>query len=170
MRFAIPVLLVKRNANEENMPGVESSRDLYELASMIYAESAKDSDYKTRLMMGSTALNRLYNYAPENFGDTLYDVLYKPNAYYAITNQNERWLETRNRKFTDERGWKQCLQIASGLLRGTIKPLPGQFFIKPSEKPDMNWKLLELVGKIGGYNVYAYKLPKAQRVRRAKGE
>jgi hypothetical protein len=131
--------------------------DLIALAAMINGEGAS-ADFDTKVMMGSTAINRLKAQRLEEFGGTLPEVTQK--GYYAVKNQNIPYQQAITGKFPDkkaENAWKQSLAIASGLIKGTIPVVEGQFFFKSKEKPKMNWKLLKEVGNTGGYKVFSYK-------------
>lgn len=139
--------------------------DVLELGRMIYGEGGS-LDYDTQVRIGSTALNRLEADRPEEFGETLYDVLHKENAYYAVQNQNDpyTWASTGQFPNKDEENrFKQSLGIAYGLQRGTIERKEGMFFLKDSEvrrakkKPKiLNLKKLRNVGKDTTYNYFSY--------------
>lgn len=134
------------------------------LTAMINGEGAS-SDFDTKVMIGSTAINRLKSQRLSEFGGTLPEVTQK--GYYAVINKNEPYKQAVSGKFPDkiaEKAWKQSLSIASGLLKGTIELKQGQFFftdkeeskLRKSGKKNFDFKLVKNVGKTGKYNVYSY--------------
>ena len=125
------------------------------LASMIYGENASE-DYDTMVMTGSTALNRLEANRPEEFGADLPEVLQK--GYYAVSQNSPMHQQAVSGKFPDEKSelkFKQALQIAYGLQKGTIPRVKGQFFFKKGEAKGLR-KKLKFINKVGIYDVYAY--------------
>lgn len=114
-----------------------------------------------RVKIASTALNRIDpNSSAEWAGADLKSVLYnKRSPYYEFNGKNERTNEVLSGKVSkyNESEFKKSLQIASGLLKGTIQKTQGKFFIKPSEKPKMDFKKLKVVDKDDTYNFYDYK-------------
>ena len=138
--------------------------DLMALTAMINGEGAS-ADFDTKVMMGSSALNRLETGRLEEFGGTLSEVTQK--GYYAVINKNEPYQQAVSGKFPDkiaEKAWKQSLAIASGLIKGTIERKKGQFFFTDKEekklrkagKKKFDFDKVKSVGRTGKYNVYSY--------------
>ena len=141
--------------------------DLMHLANTIYGEGASE-DYNTMLMQGSTVMNRLNANKAGEFGGSLGEVIDK--GYYAARSDKQgkpspMYLQAMMQQFPDkhsENKYKIALQIASGLLKGTIEPVEGQFYFKPDEvksqrKAGFKFDLTKKVGKTGKYTVFAYK-------------
>jgi hypothetical protein len=127
------------------------------LANTIYGEGAS-SDYDTKVMIGSSMINRYKSGRTKEFGATLPQIAQK--GYYAVSNPNVPYKQALSGKFPDDasaNAYKQSMAIASGLIKGTIKPVEGQFYFTDKEKPKMNWKLLKEVGRTGKYKVWSYK-------------
>lgn len=138
--------------------------DIISLANMIHGEGAS-SDYDTKVMIGSTAINRMNANRPQEFGYTMPEVLQK--GYYAVSNPNIPYKEAIAQKFTDDKSeteYKKSLAIASGLVKGTIKPKDGMFYftkkeiakLKKQGKKVFNFNVVKDVGDVGDYSVYSY--------------
>ena len=136
------------------------------LANTIYGEAGGE-DYDTMLMVGSTAINRLNAGRIEEFGDNLIHVLNK--GYYATggikdTSPSPMYMQAFEKKFPDkasENQYKIALQIASGLLKGTIKPVEGMFYFDKKEAKKQKaagFKFDEVreVGKQNKFTIYSY--------------
>ena len=137
--------------------------ELKKLTNLIYGEGAS-ADYDTRVMMGSSALNRLEANRVKEFGSTLDEVGQK--GYYAISNPNVPYKQALSQKFPDEKSetaYKESMAIASGLLRGKIERAPGMFYFTKKEVAKLkktpkkfNFKAVKRVGDVGDYQVYTY--------------
>lgn len=137
--------------------------DLIDLTNIIYGEAA-DQDVKVMKMVGSTAINRMKSGRTKEFGSTLPEIIQK--GYYAAKNPNQPYKEALSQKFGSpeaENKYKQAMNIASGLLRGTIEPDKGMFYFKPDEIKKLkktpkvfNFKAVKSVGKSGDYEVFDY--------------
>ena len=137
------------------------------LADIIYAESASEGD-KVKAMVGSTVLNRLESGRGAEFGDSIAGVVYSQNSpYYSASKNSELWQQTMTGNFPDkasERAYKKSLQIAGGLMTGTIPRHPAMFFftgsevsgIKRSKKSSFNFKAVKETGRSGKYHTYSY--------------
>ena len=135
------------------------------LGAMIYGEGGS-TDYDTMLKIGSTAINRMNANRPQEFGEGLLGVLYQPNAYYAVQNQNDPYKWAMSGKFPnkdEEYRYKRALQVASGLVSGDIKPEKGMFFFTDKEinrfkkNPKLfNMKAVKEVGKDKNYTYLSY--------------
>jgi len=134
-----------------------------DLANTIYGEAA-NQDYDTMLMVGSTVINRLNAQRPQEFGVDMPDVLQK--GYFAVSNPNIPYKQALEHKFPDKQSedkYKQALAIASGLVRGTLKPQEGQFYFTDKEvnkfkrnPKKFNLKAVKEVGRVGDYRVFSY--------------
>lgn len=114
-----------------------------------------------RVAIASTALNRIDpNSKAEWAGADLKSVLYNPRSpYYEFNGKNERTNEVLSGNVAkyNEKEYIRSMQIASGLLKGTIERKDGKFFIKPSEKPKMDFNKLKVTHKGDTYNFWDYK-------------
>lgn len=132
-----------------------------QLANLIYGEVASEKS-DTMEMVGSSALNRLEANKPEEFGATLEEVMNK--GYYAVINNTDLYQQAITGKFPDKKSedaYKKSLQIANGLIRGTIKRRKGHFYFKPEEvkkqkKAGFDFGAVEDYGVTGQYNVFGY--------------
>jgi len=134
--------------------------EVIDLANGIFGEAASE-DYNTMLMVGSSAINRLKSNRPQEFGSNLQEVLQK--GYYAVSNPNEPYKQALTQQFPDkdsENKYKVALQIASGLIKGTIKPTEGQFYFTSKEikklKKSFKFEQVKSYGKTGKYEVFGY--------------
>lgn len=136
--------------------------DILSMAQAIYGEAASE-DFNTMHMIGSTMLNRLKSGRAKEFGANIPEILNK--GYYAVSNPNEPYKQALSKKFPDKQSelkFKQALQIASGLYKGTIKPTEGEFYFTPKEianqkkAKSFNFKVVKDVGSIGKYKVFSY--------------
>jgi hypothetical protein len=137
--------------------------EVAQLANMIYGEGA-NQPVEVMKMMGSSAINRVQAGRAAEFGGDLPTVLQK--GYYAVSNPNTPYKQAVEQKFPDQESetkYKQALSIASGLLRGTIKPDEGQFYFTDKEinklkrnKKAFDFKKVKEVGKVGKYRVFGY--------------
>jgi len=138
--------------------------DIMELANIIYGEAANQKP-EVMKMVGSTVINRLNAGKVEEFGASIPEVIYK--GYFAASNPNTPYQQARTGQFPDEKSqhaYKQAMQIASGLLKGTIAPDQGQFYFTKKEianlkkKPKaFNFKAVKSFGSVGDYEVFGYK-------------
>lgn len=137
--------------------------DIKSLADAIYGEMA-GQDYQSMLMVGSTALNRLTSGRHNEFGSDLNSVLEK--GYYAVSKNSPQYRKAvkGNFKTNEEIGsYQQAVDVASGLLRGNIKPMPGHFYFTDDEMNKLkdtpkkfNFKIVHPSSKIGKYTVFSY--------------
>lgn len=136
------------------------------LADMIYGEGAS-TDLATMTMIGSTAINRVNSGRLQEFGEGLGGVLTQPNAYYAVQDNSPMYQQAVSGKFPDktsENSYKRAMQVASGLIKGTIEPTKGEFYFKPEEVRKLkrkgskvfNFKNVKRHDDVGGYEVYGY--------------
>jgi hypothetical protein len=163
----ITALLFARNATTtsiRNLAGANSMGAERDLANAIYGEAA-NQDYKTMKMVGSSAIQRLKSGRAKEFGSDMQSVL--RNGYYAVSNPNTPYKQALAQKFPDkesENRYKQALQIASGLLKGTIEPDKVQFYFTKQEEARMrkqgkkvfNFDIVKPSGQVGIYNTYTY--------------
>jgi len=133
-----------------------------QLAAAIYSEGASE-DAEVMKMMGSSALNRLNSTRDSEFGSNLSEVLQK--GYYGVRDNTELYQQAITGKFPDkasENKYKQALAIASGLLRGTIKPSKGEFYFtekeiqKMKKKKSFDFNQVKELGTVGKYRVFGY--------------
>ena len=138
--------------------------DTFELARMIYSEVGS-TDYDTMVKVGSTALNRMDAKKPKEFGETLAEVINRPNAYYAIQNRNDPYLWSTTGMFPnkdEENTFKQAMSIAYGLKTNTISRQEGQFFFtgkeitKMKKKKTFDFSKVKEVGKTEKYKFFSY--------------
>jgi len=138
--------------------------DIQALAAMIYGEGAS-TDYDTMKMIGSTAINRLKSGKSKEFGASIPEIIQK--GYYAASNANIPYQQASINSFPDkksENAYKQALAIASGLIKGSIKPDKGHFYFTDKEIAKMkrqgnkafNFNAVKPMGAIGGYKVFGY--------------
>lgn len=144
--------------------------DIYKVANGIYGEVGSE-DYETMRMVGSSMLNRLEAGRGNEFGVDIDDVLQK--GYYAVKDNTPMYQQAVTQKFPDklsENKYKQALQIASGLVKGTIERHPTQFFITPKEekKASIDFNKLDNLGAVGKYNTYAYPKTGKKEVKQTK--
>jgi len=144
------------------------------LANTIYGEAA-NKDYDTMLMVGSTAINRFdankKEFYYKNEGDFNHLIKVINKGYYAARDKtgspSPMYLQADEKKFPDKNSelkYKQAYAIASGLIRGTIEPTKGMFYFTPKEEKNLkakgdkvfNFKAVNKVSTVGGYNVYSY--------------
>lgn len=138
--------------------------DTTKLAAMIYGEVGnKKADVMRKV--GSTALNRLASGKVKEFGGNLDEVLVK--GYNAVKDNSPMFTQAATGKFPDELSanqYKQALAIASGLVKGTIKPDKGQFYFKQSEisklkkkgKKAFNFDAVKNVDEFDEYKMFSY--------------
>jgi spore germination cell wall hydrolase CwlJ-like protein len=136
---------------------------IQELAAVIYGEAANQKP-EVMQMVGSTVLNRLNSGRSTEFGATLPEIIQK--GYYAASGQNEPYKQAITGKFPDkiaEKAYKQSYAIASGLVKGTIKPAKGMFYFTKSEiaklrknKKAFDFSKVKNVGDSGDYQVFDY--------------
>lgn len=141
-----------------------SNEDLDLLAAIIYGESAGESD-TTKRLVGSTVINRLNSGRTAEFGETINEIGQK--GYYAMSKNSPLFSQAISKEFPDkksEQAYKESLAIASGLLKGTIKPDKGLFYFKDDEvealkkkgKKVFNFDQVKTIGRTGKYNVFEY--------------
>jgi aminopeptidase C len=135
---------------------------LLALAAMINGEAA-GANFDTKVMVGSSAIQRMKSGRTQEFGSTLPEVLQK--GYYAVQNQNEPYKQAITQKFPDkkaENAYKQSLAVASGLIKGTIEPKDVMFYFTNKEdarqhkKGTFNYKKVRSTGTQEGFNMYSY--------------
>lgn len=143
------------------------SEDAKQLANLIYAEVGNQKNDVMK-MVGSTVLNRVESGRVEEFGRNINEVIYSEKSpYYASYNNTKQFQQALTGKFPDkisERAYKKSLQIANGLIRGTIERHPGMFFFegreissqKRKKKGGFNFKIVKGTGKVGKYHTFAY--------------
>ena len=133
------------------------------IAQTTYAEGGS-LDYDTMVRIASTILNRLED-KPEEFGETISEVINKKNAYYAVQNKNDPWMWATTGEFPnkdEEARFKQACGIAYGLRTGRIERQPGHFFFTPKEvkrqkrKKSFDFSLVEKVGGDDNYQYFSY--------------
>ncbi|MCP3684120.1 MAG: hypothetical protein GY861_15675 [bacterium] len=157
----------------------DQNEEIKHLAALIHGASNHKSSYDQRVAFGSTALNRITSgrsefgidgVAPQTVSDAIYS---NKSPYYESNGKNERFNNymAGNIASFNEKEAKRNLQIASGLIKGTIKPSAGQFFIRDSEKKasKMDFTKLDKVNTLGGFGIYSYK-EKKQKAKATKGE
>lgn len=138
--------------------------DTTKLAAMIYGEGANQKP-ETMRKIGSTALNRLASGKIKEFGGNLDEVLMK--GYYAVKNNSPMYQEAVSGKFKDEvseTAYKQALAIASGLIKGTIKPDKGEFYftqkeinkLKKKGKKAFNFDAVKKLDEFEDYQMFGY--------------
>jgi len=142
---------------EEIKEGKEAIMDegVKQIADIIYGENGSE-DYDTMVMTGSSVLNRFLTTKGEEFGTSIPEVGQK--GYKAVQNNTEMYQQAVSGKFPDEKSeakYKQALQVAYGLYKGTIEKHPAQFFFKKGEATGLR-KKLKSTGKVGIYDTYAY--------------
>ena len=126
-----------------------------QIADIIYGENGSE-DYDTMVMTGSSVLNRFLTTRDKEFGTSIPEVGQK--GYYAVSNNTPMYQQAVTGKFPDEASankYKQALQVAYGLFKGTIEKHPAQFFFKKGEASGLR-KKLKSTGKVGIYDTYAY--------------
>jgi len=137
--------------------------DIINIANAIYGEAA-NQPADIMKMVGSTIVNRALSGRHQEFGASFPEIIQK--GYYAASNPNVPYKQALAQKFPDsksENQYKQALQIASGLVKGTIKPDEGLFYFTDKEINKLkknpkafNFKKVKEVGKSGGYRVFKY--------------
>lgn len=140
-----------------------ANQDIMQLAAMINGEGAS-LDRDAKIMIGSSALNRLEAKRAEEFGSNLQEVLSK--GYYAVSNPNTPYKQAISQQFPDkvsENSFKESLVIASGLIGGTIPKRSGMFYFTDKEinkfkkNPKLfNLKAVKEIDKVGNYRVFSY--------------
>lgn len=140
------------------------NEDLLLLTALIYGEAASESpDVKT--MVGSSVVNRKNSGRVAEFGDSINEIGNK--GYYAMSNNSPLFQQAMTQQFPDEKSekaYKESLAIASGLLKGTIKPSKGMFYftddeiekLKKKGKKYFDFDQVKTVGKKGKYTVFEY--------------
>lgn len=141
--------------------------DTLKLAQLIYGEVGNQPDH-VKAMVGSTVMNRKDSGRTIEFGEDIEGVINsKRSPYYAPLNNSPQFQQAYTGKFPDkisENAFKKSLQIANGLMRGTIKRHEAMFFLtgievsgqKRRKKGGMDFKLLRETGKVGKYHTYSY--------------
>jgi len=141
--------------------------DNVRLAAIIHGESSGQKD-NVKTMVGSTVLNRLDSGRTREFGDTVEGVITSQNSpYFAALNNSEQFQQGATQKFPDkisENDFKKSLQIANGLMRGTIPRHEGMFFftgqeisgMKRRKKKVFDFKQVRETGKVGKFSTFSY--------------
>jgi hypothetical protein len=139
------------------------NNDVRDLANMIYGEVGS-LDKDAMIMVGSTAVNRLKSGKAQEFGGSMRDVLQK--GYYAISNPNIMTKQALSGKFPDDNSankYKLAITVASGLMKGGIKPTEGHFYFTDNEINKLkknpkafNFRAVKKIGKVNKYTVYGY--------------
>ncbi len=148
------------------VPPPDPDERLRDFTNVIYSEMAGKDD-KHMIMVGSSVLNRLDSKRAKEFGSTLGEIIRNPNAYYAVSKNSKLYQQAVSGKFPDEmseRAYKRAMAIASGLLKGTIDRVKGQFYftnkeikkLKKQGKKVFDFKQVKNVGKTGRFNVFSY--------------
>jgi hypothetical protein len=125
------------------------------LGQLIYAENGGE-DYDTMVMTGSSLLNRLDANRPKEFGADIDEAMFK--GYSAVNRNSPMYQQAFNMSFPDkksEEAFKRSMQVAYGLLEGTIKRHSAQFFWQKGEAMSLR-KKLKSTGKVGKYETYSY--------------
>ncbi len=149
------------------LPSYYKLGDAQRLASIIYAEADNNNDVMN--MVGSSVLNRLESGKFEEFGGDIENVIYSEKSPYYATKDgiNTQMEQARMGKFPDDKSenkFKKALQIANGLIRGTIPRHKAMFFFTGSEisgmkrkkNPDFDFKKVKETGKVRKYHTYSY--------------
>lgn len=141
--------------------------DNIRLANIIYGEVGNQKD-DVMAMVGSTVLNRLDSGRPLEFGSSVEEVINSSSSpYYAASNNSEQYQQAVTGKFPDkvsENAYKKALQVASGLIRGTIPRHKGMFFftgqeisgMKRKKKKVFDFKKVNDTGKVGKFSTFSY--------------
>lgn len=144
--------------------------DQIRLANIIFGEAAGAST-PTMHMVGSAVLNRLESGRAGEFGSTIEEVINSEKSpFYAVKGKdgNKNYEMALSQKFDNEiseQAYKRALQIAGGLLSGSIDRHKVQFFftddevknIKKSRKKDkFDFKKVVETGRVGKYNTFSY--------------
>lgn len=141
--------------------------DALRLAALIHGESSGQKD-NIRIMVGSTVLNRLDSGRIEEFGDSVENVIMSQNSpYFAASKNSAQFQQGASQKFPDkvsENDFKKSLQIASGLIRGSIPRHEGMFFFEGKEvsamkrrkKKVFDFKQVKETGKVGKFHTFSY--------------
>jgi len=135
--------------------------ELLQLAHLIYGEAGGE-DLDTKKMVGSSVINRLNSGRAKEFGGSIEEVAQK--GYYAVSKKSKMYEQAVSGNFPDkssETAWKQSLAVASGLVKGTIKPSAGMFYFtdkeaKQQKKVGFKFSQVKETGKVGKFNTYSY--------------
>jgi hypothetical protein len=137
--------------------------DIVSLANIIYGEAA-DQSPEVMKMVGSSVIRRAVSGRAEEFGATIPEVIQK--GYYAAKNPNIPYKQALAQQFPDknsENKYKQALQIASGLFKGTIEPDNVMFYFTNKEinklsknKKAFNFQAVKKTGESGDYKTFSY--------------
>lgn len=146
-----------------------SSQAMLPIAATVYGE-ASNQDYKTKVKIASTILNRFESGKKEFGADTgnMSDVLHK--GYDSARDSSPQFKQAMLGDFPDkdsENSYKESLGIVSGLLKGVIPREKGEFAmtdkgvanVKKKNLMDMN--KVENLGKSGSFNFFGYPSKKA---------
>ena len=135
--------------------------DLLALTNTIYGEAAGAS-FDVKKMVGSSVINRLMSGKHQEFGASIPEIAQK--GYYAVSQQNEPYKQAVQQKFPDkvsELAYKQSLAIASGLMKGTIKPDDAMFYFTKKEiakqkKVGFKFERTRETGSVDKYTTFSY--------------
>lgn len=135
--------------------------ELLDLAATMFGEEAQGNEEVLR-MVGSSVLNRRDAGRVKEWGSTIPEITQM--GYYAKQNQNDPYRAAISGQFNnkeDENRFKRALQIASGLLDGSIERVGGEFFFTDDEmvsqrEKGFNFDEVEHLRKVGPYNILQY--------------
>ncbi len=120
------------------------------VTALIYGASLPDTPQEAMVRIGSTPYNRaLTSRQHPEFGSTVQEALYKPNAYYEFSGGNKKVENLKKGIIDDENLYKRALSVAYALENGTIEKTKDQFFHTPAErerqtkKKSFNYSLVE---------------------------
>lgn len=141
--------------------------DNVRLAQIIHGEASGQKD-NVKAMVGSAVLNRVESGRDEEFGSTVEEVIFSQRSpFFAASQDSPQFRQARLQKFPDavsENDFKKSLQIANGLIRGTIPRHPGMFFfegkevsaLKRRKKKVFDFKKVKETGKVGKFHTFSY--------------
>ena len=152
------------------------------VAALIYGASLPDTPTDVMVRIGSTPYNRAAaSKQHREFGTTVQEALYKPDAYYEFSGGNKKVEALRNGKILDEDTYKRALSVAYALENGTIEKSKDQFFHTPNERArqtkakSFNYSLVDINANVkngakgkgnDSWDFMSYKEPKKKVVKK----
>lgn len=165
------ILNITKEEQEKSFQGTPAINarpgDNIHLANLIYGEASNQNEEVMR-MVGSTVLNRVDSGRDLEFGSNVVEVIMSQNSpYFAALNNSPQFKQAVTGKFPDkisEKAYKKALQVANGLIRGTIPRHEGMFFFEGKEisamkrrkKKVFDFKRVKDTGKVGKFRTFSY--------------
>lgn len=148
--------------NDDKLKSGISVNSVKPMAAVIYAAAA-DQDTKMKHYVASTMVNRWKSGKKEFGADTgsMLDVINKEGQYYET--KSKLYEDFMNNKFPNEdakMNGMESMSIASAMMRGSLEPMPGEFWFSEDEKNKLikkksfDFKKVKSLGKIGKDNKF----------------